>query len=66
MLLARCKEIGYLDQNLDSWFKDILYEIDSIEQRLQTKDSLPQTKQVYSILSNLFFKGLMPDCCKID
>ena len=66
MLLARCKEIGYLDQNLDSWFKDILYEIDSIEQRLQTKDSLPQTKQVYSILSNLFFKGLIPDCCKID
>ena len=65
-LQTHCIAKGTSNEYLNDWFKEILYEIKSIEERLQTTDSVPQTKQVYEILSNLFLNNSMPTCCEIN
>ena len=65
-LQTHCIAKGTSNEYLNDWFKEILYEIKSIEERLQTTDSVPQTKQVYEILSNLFSNNSMPTCCEIN
>lgn len=65
-LQTHCIAKGTSNEYLNDWFKEILYEIKSIEERLETTDSVPQAKEVYYILSNLLLNNTMPTCCKID
>ena len=63
---GNCIVKGTSNDYLNDWLQEILYDIKSIEERLETTDSVPQAKEVYYILSNLLLNNTMPTCCEID
>lgn len=64
MLHRTCKRTGYSDESLDAWYHEIKYELDGIERRLNTENSLEFAKQMYHTLSSQFSKGVFPLCCQ--
>lgn len=66
MLHVVCRKAGCSDNNLDIWCNEIGYELDAIEQRLRTKNTLEYAKSMYQDLSGNFAKGIMPDYCIKD
>ena len=61
LMLEMC-ELDLGDDDVNSLINDIK----SIEERLETTDSVPQAKEVYYILSNLLLNNTMPTCCEIN
>lgn len=66
MLHIACRKAGCSDNNLDVWCDDIEYELDAIEHRLHTRNTLEYAKSMYRDLVAHFSKGIMPEYCTND
>ena len=66
MLHVSCRKTGNSDDNLDHWRKEIEYELDTIEQRLNTRNTLEYAKSLYRALANSFSKEEIPGYCECD
>lgn len=66
MLHVTCRKAGCSDDNLDVWHNEIGYELDAIEQRLHTRNTLEYAKSMYRDLTTYFSKGIMPEYCTND
>lgn len=63
MLHVTCRRAGCSDNDLNAWCNCIEYELDAIERRLHTRNTLQHAKSMYQDLTANFSKDNMPEYC---
>ena len=63
MLHVICANTGCADEFMNVWHDELKEEIDGIQQRLQTNNSLEYAKSLYKQLDADISNGVIPDYC---